>query len=64
MTRFDLKLFLPPIGGLTIYIFGDPATIPDESKKLTARDGLDALARSRSSAGCRSPPAGARRTRS
>ena len=43
MTRFDLKLFLPPIGGLTIYIFGDPATIPDESKKLTARDGLDAL---------------------
>ena len=37
MTRFDLKLFLPPIGGLTIYIFGDPATIPDESKPLTVR---------------------------
>ena len=58
MTRFDLKLFLPPIGGLTIYIFGDPATIPDESKKLTARDGLDALARSRSSGMKKlSPPA-------
>ena len=58
MTRFDLKLFLPPIGGLTIYIFGDPATIPDESKKLTARDGLDARARSRSSGMKKlSPPA-------
>ena len=38
ISRDDLKIFLPPIGGLTIYIFGDPATIPDESKKLTARD--------------------------
>ena len=37
MTRFDLKLFLPPIGGLTIYIFGDPATIPDRDVPLTVR---------------------------
>ena len=31
------KVFLPPIGGLTIYIFGDPALIPDESVELTVR---------------------------
>jgi hypothetical protein len=29
LTRMDIKLFLPPIGGLTIYMWGDPATIPD-----------------------------------
>lgn len=37
LTRMDIKLFLPPIGGLTIYIWGDPATIPDESIPLTVR---------------------------
>jgi len=37
MTRNDLKVFLPPIGGLTIYIFGDYRTIPDESIPLTVR---------------------------
>lgn len=37
LTRTDIKLFLPPIGGLTIYIWGDPATIPDESIPLTVR---------------------------
>ncbi|CAM9246106.1 unnamed protein product, partial [Phaeothamnion confervicola] len=37
ITRPDLKVFLPPIGGLTIYIFGDPATIPDENVSLTVR---------------------------
>ena len=37
LTRADIKLFLPPIGGLTIYMWGDPATIPDESIKLTVR---------------------------
>ncbi len=31
------KIFLPPIGGLTIYIFGDPALIPDEDVQLTVR---------------------------
>ncbi|KAJ1802793.1 Uracil-regulated protein 1 [Coemansia sp. RSA 2599] len=37
ITRPDLKVFLPPIGGLTVYIFGDPADIPDPSKRLTMR---------------------------
>ena len=37
ITRPDLKIFLPPIGGLTIYIWGDPATIPDEDIPLTCR---------------------------
>ncbi|KAJ2747597.1 Uracil-regulated protein 1 [Coemansia sp. BCRC 34301] len=37
ITRPDLKVFLPPIGGLTVYIFGDPAHIPDPSKRLTMR---------------------------
>jgi len=37
LTRPDIKLFLPPIGGLTIYMWGDPATIPDESIPLTVR---------------------------
>ena len=25
VTRPDLSVFLPPIGGMTLYIFGDPA---------------------------------------
>jgi len=37
LTRNDIKLFLPPIGGQTIYMWGDPATIPDESIPLTVR---------------------------
>jgi len=37
ITRPDIKVFLPPIGGLTIYIWGDPATIPDEDIPLTCR---------------------------
>ncbi|KAJ1409869.1 GTP cyclohydrolase N terminal-domain-containing protein [Ochromonadaceae sp. CCMP2298] len=37
LTRTDIKLFLPPIGGLTIYIWGDPDTIPDEKVELTVR---------------------------
>lgn len=37
LTRHDLKLFLPPIGGLTVYIWGDPEKIPDESVELTVR---------------------------
>eukprot|EP00903_Cladosiphon_okamuranus_P019271 g17715.t2 len=37
VTREDLKVFLPPIGGLTIYIFGNPALIPDEDVPLTVR---------------------------
>jgi GTP cyclohydrolase II len=37
LTRTDIKLFLPPIGGQTIYMWGDPSTIPDESVPLTVR---------------------------
>jgi GTP cyclohydrolase II len=37
ITRPDIKVFLPPIGGLTIYIWGDPDTIPDEDVELTCR---------------------------
>lgn len=37
ITRPDLKVFLPPIGGTTIYIFGDPAHIAARGKELTLR---------------------------
>ncbi|KJA16347.1 hypothetical protein HYPSUDRAFT_47456 [Hypholoma sublateritium FD-334 SS-4] len=37
ITRPDIKVFLPPIGGLTVYIFGNPAFMRDESKELTLR---------------------------
>lgn len=37
ITRSDLKVFLPPIGGLTVYIFGDPKYLSDPTKKLTLR---------------------------
>ncbi|RKO88406.1 GTP cyclohydrolase N terminal-domain-containing protein [Blyttiomyces helicus] len=37
ITRPDLKIFLPPIGGLSIYIFGNPDLISDPTKELTVR---------------------------
>jgi GTP cyclohydrolase II len=37
VTRGDLDVFLPPIGGLTIYMFGDVASIPDRDRPLTVR---------------------------
>ncbi|MCG7596450.1 GTP cyclohydrolase II [Mycobacterium sp. PSTR-4-N] len=37
VTRPDLEVFLPPIGGQTVYIFGDPAHLADSSVELTAR---------------------------
>lgn len=37
ITRPDIKVFMPPIGGLTIYIWGNPDTIPDENIELTCR---------------------------
>jgi GTP cyclohydrolase II len=37
VTRHDLHVFLPPIGGVTLYIFGDPAAVPDPAAKLTCR---------------------------
>ncbi len=37
VTRTDLEVFLPPIGGVTIYIVGDVAAINDPSKPLAVR---------------------------
>ncbi len=37
VTRNDLSVFLPPIGGHTIYIFGEPNDISNRSKELTIR---------------------------
>src|SRR5262245_13997270 len=37
VTRPDLSVFLPPIGGITLYIFGDPAAITDPKRRLTCR---------------------------
>jgi GTP cyclohydrolase II len=37
VTRGDLDVFLPPIGGLTIYMFGDVTSIPDRGRPLTVR---------------------------
>lgn len=37
ITRSDFNVFLPPIGGLSIYIFGPPSYISDPTKKLTVR---------------------------
>lgn len=37
ITRTDLKLFMPPIGGLTIYIIGDPELTGDESVEKVVR---------------------------
>jgi GTP cyclohydrolase II len=37
VTRPDLKVFLPPIGNSTAYIFGDVTAIPDTKKELTCR---------------------------
>ena len=37
VTRGDLEVFLPPIGGQTAYVFGDVAQLADPSVPLTAR---------------------------
>jgi GTP cyclohydrolase II len=37
VTRPDLDVFLPPIGGITLYIFGEPAAIGDRTRMLTCR---------------------------
>ena len=37
VTRNDLKLFLPPIGGITIYCFGDLDAITDPKGKVACR---------------------------
>jgi GTP cyclohydrolase II len=37
VTRPDLGVFLPPIGGITLYIFGDPAAVADPNRTLACR---------------------------
>ena len=37
VTRSDLEVFLPPIGGQTVYIFGDAGALADPTVELTAR---------------------------
>ncbi|KEF61825.1 GTP cyclohydrolase II [Exophiala aquamarina CBS 119918] len=37
ITRNDIKVFMPPIGGLTVYCFGDPAKMSDEKVRLALR---------------------------
>src|SRR6202030_1527297 len=37
VTRADLKVFLPPIGSTSVYMFGDPKHISDPKKELTVR---------------------------
>jgi GTP cyclohydrolase II len=37
VTRSDIEVFLPPIGGQTLYIFGSPSDLADPAVTLTAR---------------------------
>jgi GTP cyclohydrolase II len=37
VTRSDLEVFLPPIGGQTVYIFGNPHDLANPQVELTAR---------------------------
>ena len=37
VTRPDLTVFLPPIGGITLYMFGDPTALADRERSLTCR---------------------------
>jgi GTP cyclohydrolase II len=37
VTRGDLEVFLPPIGGATVYMIGDVESIPDPAKPLAVR---------------------------
>lgn len=37
VTRPDLRVFLPPIGGMTVYIFGEVAAIADPDRPLAVR---------------------------
>lgn len=37
VTRPDLEVFLPPIGGQTCYVFGDPAGLSNPGVRLTCR---------------------------
>jgi GTP cyclohydrolase II len=37
VTRPDLQVFLPPIGGTTVYLFGDVGKLPDPRTNITCR---------------------------
>ncbi|MAM68808.1 MAG: hypothetical protein CMM12_08635 [Rhodospirillaceae bacterium] len=37
VTRSDLEIFLPPIGGLSAYVFGDPKMLADQKVPLACR---------------------------
>ncbi len=37
VTRSDIKVFLPPIGGITLYIFGDVEALWSRNKRVTCR---------------------------
>jgi GTP cyclohydrolase II len=37
LTRHDLRVFLPPIPGATVYIFGPPQYLHDTNKEITVR---------------------------
>jgi GTP cyclohydrolase II len=37
VTRPDLSLFLPPIGGTTVYLFGDAGKLADPATRITCR---------------------------
>ena len=37
VTRSDLKVFLPPIGGITVYFFGDASAITDTGREVACR---------------------------
>jgi GTP cyclohydrolase II len=37
VTRPDLGVFLPPVGGITLYIFGDPTALADPKRRLACR---------------------------
>lgn len=37
ITRNDIKVFMPPIGGLTVYCFGDPAKMSNPDVRLALR---------------------------
>ncbi len=37
VTRPDLQIFLPPIGGTTAYLFGDVVKLPDHRTSITCR---------------------------
>ena len=35
VTRPDLQVFLPPIGGMTVYIFGESRRSPTDKRRIS-----------------------------